>query len=55
MNEEKLIELAKEVLKVVDYDIYKEVLNELEDDPESYTLLDEIAEVLTQYIEVEED
>ena len=52
LNQEDAITIAKQILQVVDYDIYKEVLSEAEDDPESFTLLDEIVDIIGEYVKI---
>lgn len=52
LNQEDVIAMAKQILHAVDYDIYKEVLSEELDDPESFTLLDEIVDIIGGYVKI---
>lgn len=50
---EQLMTLAESILSTVDYDTYKEVKQQQEEEGEdSFTLLDEIADLISEYVEI---
>ncbi len=52
LDQEDALLIAKQILQIVDYDIYKEVLTEAEDDPEAFTLLDEIVDIIGEHVKI---
>lgn len=49
---EHATQIALDILEAVDYDIYKEVVSEIEDDPEAFTLVDEIVNLIGEYVKI---
>lgn len=52
ISSEQVQEMVLEIISQIDYDIYKEVLNQQEDNPEEWNLIDGCMEIVEKYVKV---
>lgn len=52
ISSEQVQEMVLEIINQIDYDIYKEVLNQQEDEPEEWNLIDDCMLIVEKYVKV---
>lgn len=52
ISSEQVQEMVLEIISQIDYDIYKEVLNQQEDEPDEWNLIDDCMSIVEKYIKV---
>ena len=52
LNAEDAQEMILEIINQIDYDIYKEVKSQMEDEPEEWNLVDDCMNIVEQYVKV---
>ena len=52
ISSEQVQEMVLEIINQIDYDIYKEVLNQQEDEPEEWNLIDDCMSIVEKYVKV---
>lgn len=52
MNSEDVQAMVLEIINQIDYDIYKEVLSQAEDEPDEWNLIDDCMSIVEKYVKV---
>ncbi|MNQ61251.1 hypothetical protein D3C85_755630 [compost metagenome] len=52
LDSEDAREMVLEIINQIDYDIYKEILSQIEDEPDEWNLFDDCMNIVEKYVKV---